>query len=97
MVERCVLALTNEKSWVLDPFSGVGSSVIAAIKNKRNGIGIEKEKEYCIVANKRIEDLKEGRLKIRPINKAIHIPNKYDKIAQIPKEWKQLELKENNK
>ncbi len=92
LVERCILALTNEGSWVLDPFAGVGSTIIGAIKNNRNGIGIEKEKEYCQVANKRIEDLKEGKLKIRPINKPIHKPSGKDKIAQIPKEWIQLEF-----
>ena len=92
LVERCVLALTDEGSWVLDPFAGVGSTVIGAIKNNRNGMGIEKEKEYCKIANKRIEDLKEGRLKIRPINKPIYKPTGKDKIAQIPKEWKKLHL-----
>ncbi len=90
LVERCVLALTNEGSWVLDPFAGVGSTVIGAIKNNRNGMGIEKEKEYCKIANKRIEDLNEGRLKIRPINKPIHKPTGKDKVAQIPKEWAEL-------
>ncbi|NOX84379.1 MAG: site-specific DNA-methyltransferase, partial [Chlorobi bacterium] len=94
LVERCVLALTNKGSWVLDPFSGVGSSVIAAIKNERNAIGIDKEKEYCDLAKKRIEDLKEGRLKIRPINKPIHEPSKNDKIAQLPKEWLELNFNE---
>ncbi len=96
LVERCVLALTNESSYVLDPFAGVGSTVIGAIKNNRNAIGIEKEKKYCILANERIRDLKEGRLKIRPINKPIHKPAKKDKVAQIPKEWKELELFNNN-
>lgn len=91
LVERCVLALTDEGSWVLDPFAGVGSTVIGAIKNNRNGMGIEKEKEYCKIANKRIEDLKEGRLKIRPVNKPIHKPTGKDKVSQVPKEWKQLE------
>ena len=90
LVERCVLALTDEGSWVLDPFAGVGSTVIGAIKNNRNGMGIEKEKEYCKIANQRIEDLKEGRLKIRPINKPIHKPTGKDKVAQIPKEWAEL-------
>jgi DNA modification methylase len=90
LVERCVLALTDEGSWVLDPFAGVGSTVIGAIKNNRNGMGIEKEKEYCKIANKRIEDLKEGKLKIRPINKPIHKPTGKDKVAQIPKEWAEL-------
>lgn len=92
LVERCVLALTNENSWVLDPFAGVGSTVIGAIKNNRNAMGIEKEKDYCDIANKRIADLKEGKLKIRPINKPIHKPSGRDKVSQIPKEWLELEL-----
>ena len=96
LVERCVLALTDENSWVLDPFAGVGSTVIGAIKNNRNGMGIEKEKEYCKIANKRIEDLKEGTLKIRPINKPIHKPTDKDKVAQIPKEWAELEFVNGN-
>lgn len=92
LVERCVLALTNENSWVLDPFSGVGSTVIGALKNNRNAIGIEKEKEFCDIANKRIIDLKEGKLKFRPINKPIHKPNGNEKISKIPKEWQQFEF-----
>lgn len=92
LVERCVLALTNEGSWVLDPFAGVGSTVIAAVKNNRNALGIEKEKNYCRIADARIEDFKEGRLKIRPIGKPIHVPSKNDKVAKVPKEWQQLYL-----
>jgi len=87
LVERCVLALTEENSWVLDPFSGVGSSVIAAIKNDRNAIGIERDETYCKIAKQRIEDFKEGRLKIRPINKPIHIPSGNDKVSKVPDEW----------
>jgi len=96
LVERCVLALTDEDSWVLDPFSGVGSTVLGAIKNNRNGMGIEKEIEYCNIANKRIEDLKEGILRIRPINKPIHKPTGNDKVAQIPKEWLELSFEIGN-
>lgn len=96
LVERCVLALTDEKSWVLDPFAGVGSTVIAAIKNNRNGMGIEKENGYCKIANQRIKDLNEGKLKSRPINKPIHKPTGNDKISKVPKEWLQLELENVN-
>jgi adenine-specific DNA-methyltransferase len=96
LVERCVLALTNENSWVLDPFSGVGSTVLGAVKNKRNAMGIEKEEEYCRIADQRIEDLKEGKLKIRPINKPIHKPTGKDKVAQIPKEWLELSFATSN-
>jgi len=87
LVERCVLALTNENSWVLDPYAGVGSTLIAAIKNNRNAVGIEKEKEYCQVAQERILAYKEGELKFRPINKPIHKPSQKDKVSQIPMEW----------
>jgi len=92
LVERCVLALTGENSWVLDPFAGVGSTIIGAVKNNRNAIGIEKERGYCDIANKRIDDLKNGYLKIRSINHPIHIPSEKDKIAQFPREWRQLTL-----
>jgi len=96
LVERCVLALTNEKSWILDPYAGVGSSLIASIKNNRNAVGIEKEKEYCDIAKQRIIDFNEGKLKIRPINKPIHKPSSNDKVSQVPKEWLQLELENDN-
>lgn len=87
LVERCVLALTEKDSWILDPFSGVGSTLIASLKNERNSIGIEKEESYCKIAQKRIDDLREGKLKLRPINKAIHVPSANDKVAKLPKEW----------
>ena len=96
LVERCVLALTNENSWVLDPFAGVGSTVLAALKNNRNAIGIEKELDYCNIAKQRVKDLKEGNLKIRPINKPIHKPTGKEKVAQMPKEWLQLEFDNNS-
>lgn len=96
LVERCVLALTNEKSWVLDPYAGVGSTIIASIKNNRNAVGIEKEKEYCDIAKQRTNDFNEGKLKIRPINKPIHKPSGNDKVSQVPKEWLQLELENVN-
>lgn len=58
LVERCVLALTNEGSWVLDPFGGVGSTLIASIKNNRNAMSIEKEERYCQIGAYLIKYLK---------------------------------------
>lgn len=92
LVERCVLALSSEKSWVLDPFAGVGSTLIAAIKNDRNAIGIEKESSFVKITKQRIRDFQEGRLKVRPINKPIHIPSKNDKVSSIPEEWTKLDF-----
>jgi adenine-specific DNA-methyltransferase len=92
LIERCVLALTDEHSWILDPFCGVGSTLLAAIKNNRNAIGIEKEKNYCKIACDRINLLKKGELKLRPITKPIHIPSENDKVARKPKEWEQMPI-----
>jgi len=92
LVERCVLALTNEDEWVLDPFAGVGSTIIAALKNRRNAIGIEKEEDYCRIAAERVKALENGCLKTRPIGQAIHVPSANDKVATIPKEWDNLSI-----
>src|SRR4029079_5701746 len=72
LVERCVLALTNEGDWVLDPFSGVGSALIAAIMNKRQAMGCEKEDEYIEVAIQRIQEFYAGTLPYRPLGKPVH-------------------------
>jgi DNA modification methylase len=97
LVERCVLALTNEGSWVLDPYAGVGSTMIASIKNNRNVIGIEKEKKYVDITKQRIDKLFKGKLKIRPITQPIHIPSPNDKVAILPQEWLSLKFNGNNK
>jgi len=44
---------------VLDPFFGVGTMGIAAIKNRCHFIGIEKEAHYCETAEERIAKAKE--------------------------------------
>src|SRR2546426_1252658 len=62
LIERCVLALTNEGDWVLDPYAGVGSSLIAAIKRGRKAIGCEKEQSYVDTARKRIQKYFSGQL-----------------------------------
>jgi adenine-specific DNA-methyltransferase len=87
LVERCVLALTNENDYVLDPFAGVGSSMIASLIHNRKAIGIEKEKQYWEIGNQRIYDLYNGTLKIRPLGKEVHKPTGKEKISQIPLEW----------
>ena len=89
LAERCVLALTNPNDWVLDPFCGAGSSLVAALKNNRRAVGCEKETNYCDITRSRIKDLSEGRLKYRPLGKPIHQPTGREKVAQFPREWNQ--------
>ncbi|MDR1227514.1 MAG: site-specific DNA-methyltransferase [Azoarcus sp.] len=75
LVERLVLALTNKGDRVLDPYVGVGSSVIAALKHGRHAYGCDLEQEYVDIAWERIHQLRAGTLRTRPMNKPIYDPN----------------------
>jgi adenine-specific DNA-methyltransferase len=86
LVERCVLALTNEDDWVLDPYAGVGSTVLAGLKNKRSVVGIEKFKKYRDIGIDRVNQFLSGNLSFRPINKPIYDHTK-SKLSQIPLDY----------
>lgn len=87
LIERCVLALTDVGDWVLDPFAGVGSSLIAALNRQRRGLIIDRDQDYLTIAQERVQALQNGTLKLRPLGKSIHQPSGREKIAQIPPEW----------
>jgi len=89
LVERCVLALTCEDDWVLDPYCGVGSALIAGLKHKRRVIGCDKEPEYIKIAKERIKDFFDGTLRIRSLGKPIYIATGKEKVSQVPDEWKE--------
>lgn len=55
LLERIVLASTNEGDLILDPFNGSGTTGIVANRLNRKYIGIEKEKEYLNLTIKRKE------------------------------------------
>jgi len=87
LVERCVLALTDDGGTVLDPYCGVGSTIIAAVKNGRRGMGAELSVDYVGIARKRLERSFAGELPIRPLGKPIHQPSGHEKVSQPPPEW----------
>lgn len=88
LVERCILALTVEGDQVLDPFVGTGTSVIAAAKHGRIGIGIDKSEEYVALAQERLRAFQQGELPVRDIGRQVHRPKGTEKVAAFPEEWK---------
>ena len=88
LVERCILALSNENDRILDPYSGVGSSLIAGVMHNRKVIGVDKEPEYVNITKDRIKSYYFGKLKYRPLGKPIYQPTGKEKVARPPKEWK---------
>jgi adenine-specific DNA-methyltransferase len=87
LAERCVLALTNENDWVFDPYAGVGSALIAAIKHRRRAMGSEKEAAYVALAQQRIQAYFDGTIKLRPMGKPVHTPTGNEKVARPPVAW----------
>jgi DNA modification methylase len=55
LVRRFVSYFTKENGWVLDPFAGVGSTLIACRESGRNAVGIELNKEFVDIGQTGLE------------------------------------------
>jgi adenine-specific DNA-methyltransferase len=75
LVERLVLSLTEPGDIVFDPYMGVGSSVVAALKHDRVGYGCDVVKEYVDIAWERVHGVRAGTLETRPMNKPVYDPS----------------------
>jgi len=93
LVERLVLAMTNIGDWVLDPFLGSGTSIIAAIRHERRGVGAEIQGKYVSLARRRIEQEIGGTLRTRPMTRRVYDPlDAGNSLAVAP--WDQADSKQ---
>lgn len=76
LIERLVLSMTEPDQWVLDPFMGTGTSLIAALRHGRRGAGAETVPRYVEIAHQRIDLELAGKLKTRPMDQPIYDPLK---------------------
>jgi adenine-specific DNA-methyltransferase len=74
LVERLVLSLTNGGDWVLDPFLGTGTTIVAAIRHGRRGVGADTVPSYVKLARQRIQQEIEGALRTRPMDRPVYDP-----------------------
>ena len=56
LLNRILLAATNENDTVLDPFSGSGTTGVACKLHKRNFLGIELKKDYAELSRMRLRN-----------------------------------------
>jgi len=57
LFEYLIRTYTNEGDTVLDPTAGSGTTAVACKRSDRHYICIEKEPEYCAIAEKRIAEM----------------------------------------
>lgn len=56
LINGYLLVSSKEGDVILDPFSGSGTTGVACKLNNRNFIGFEINKEYCDIANRRLNE-----------------------------------------
>ena len=74
LVERLVLSLTDPADSVFDPYMGVGSAIVAAVKYDRKGYGCDVVQEYVDTAWERLHAFRAGTLRTRPMDRPIYEP-----------------------
>ncbi|MGY5879718.1 MAG: DNA methyltransferase [Candidatus Thorarchaeota archaeon] len=57
LVKRLVGFFSKSGSWILDPFAGVGSTLIACRETSRNSVGIELNPEFAETGRKYLDDM----------------------------------------
>ena len=66
--------MTDAGDTVLDPYMGVGSTIIAALKHGRVAYGCDIVPSYVEIARQRVEQLRAGTLRTRPMGKPVYDP-----------------------
>lgn len=76
LVERLVLSMTKKRDIVFDPYMGVGSAVVGAVKHGRRGFGCDVDPAYVETAWQRVQQLRAGKLRTRPMDRPVYDPTK---------------------
>ena len=60
ILDKIILASTNENDLILDPFCGSSTTGVSAVKLKRRYIGIDNSKEYLDLSIRRYKEMEEN-------------------------------------
>lgn len=55
LIERMILAASDEGDWILDPFLGSGTTSVVASKLGRNSVGIEMDSDFINIIDNRFK------------------------------------------
>ena len=62
LLTRIILASTNKNGWILDPFAGSSTTGIAANLIGRRYLGIEQEKEFTLISQRRRQEIENNKI-----------------------------------
>lgn len=62
MVAGFLRFFSKQGGWVLDPFCGSGATLVAALEEGRNAVGVELSERYATMADERLTGLRDGHL-----------------------------------
>lgn len=95
LCEKLIKTFARAECHILDPFNGIGSTMVAAEKLNCSGVGIDLSEEYCNIAKSRIKNTE----KIKIINgdsfkvlKELE-PASFDLCITSPPYWDILNMK----
>ena len=74
LAERLILSLTRKGDLVVDPYMGVGSTAVAAVRHGRLAAGADTEEQYLEIARSRVILAAKGLLPTRPMGKLVYEP-----------------------
>lgn len=75
LVERLVLSMTEPGDLVLDPYMGVASTAIGAIRHGRRAAGAELDADYHRIGVERLQAAWNGELRTRPMTRPVYQPS----------------------
>jgi adenine-specific DNA-methyltransferase len=84
LVETLILALTNRRHLVVDPYLGAGTTAVAALKNSRRAAGADIKAKYLRITRERVDRVAQDTLAYRPRWKPIHEPTPNTKLTTPP-------------
>jgi adenine-specific DNA-methyltransferase len=84
LIQRLVRALVKPNGLIVDPFMGSGTSAIAAALEGRRFAGCDANEFYVAIAHKRVEAVRRGEQKFRPLERPIHEPSGTEAVAKRP-------------
>ncbi len=105
MIEAFIRFFTKKEQRVLDPFCGIGSTLVACKRSGRIGYGIELNKKYYEVCLKRVPEFREnifncnaedlGRLGLPEIDFSISSPPYWNMLNRSTRDFRKLRSKGN--